>query len=68
MSGPLTACPATVHSEPLQAYMQGRLDIADKDLAIALSEAKRVGFGMPAAALVSQLMARIYRVDDPNKR
>lgn len=58
----------TVGSEPLQAYMQGRLDIADKDLAIAIGEAKRVGFAVPTAALVSQIMARIYRVDDSNKR
>ncbi len=68
MNGMVSMDDATVHSAPLQAYMQGRLAIADKDLAIALSEAKRVGFAVPTTALVSQIMARIYRVDDPNKR
>lgn len=68
MHGVVSMDDATVHSEGMQAYMRGRLEVAEKDLSIALREARRVGFAMPGTALVSQLMARIYRVDDDKKR
>ncbi len=68
MNGIVQMDDPTVHSDGIQDYMRGRLAIADKDLSIALSEAQRVGYTIPTTALVSQLMARIYRVDDPNKR
>ena len=48
--------------------LNGRLEVAEKDIAIALKGARRVGFAMPGAALVSQLMARVYGIDDPNRR
>lgn len=68
MNGVVQLDDATVHNEGLQAYLAGRLEIAEKDLAIALEEARRVGFAMPGTALVSQIMARIYRVEDGDKR
>ena len=68
MNGIVAMDDETVHSKPMQQYMRGRLAIAEKDLAIALVEAQRVGLAVPGAALVSQIMARIYRVDDSNKR
>ncbi len=68
MNGIVSMDDATAGSGALQSYMQGRLAIADKDLAIAMNEARRVGFAVPAASVVSQIMARVYRVDDPNKR
>lgn len=68
MNGIVAMDDDTVSSEGMQSYMRGRLAIAEKDLAIALKEAKRVGFAIPSAALVSQTMARVYRIDDPKKR
>lgn len=68
MHGVVAMDEATVHSEGMQAYMRGRLEVAEKDLSIALREARRVGYAMPGTALVSQIMARIYRVDDDKKR
>ena len=68
MAGVVSMDDETVSSQMMQDYMRGRLAIAEKDLAIALQEARRVGYAMPGTALVSQLMSRVYRVDDPQKR
>ncbi len=68
MNGVVCMDDETLQAKPTQAYLQGRLEIAEKDLAIALDEAKRAGFAIPATALVSQIMSRIYRVDDAMKR
>ncbi len=68
MNGVVSMDAATVRSEGMQSYMRGRLAVAEKDLSIALQEARRVGYAMPGAALVSQIMARIYRVEDDKKR
>ena len=68
MSGVVTMNAETVRDKNFQRYLSGRLEVAEKDLAIALREARRVGYAMPGTALVSQLMARVYRVDDPNRR
>jgi 3-hydroxyisobutyrate dehydrogenase len=68
MNGVVAAKAAMVGDPNFQSYLRGRLEVAEKDLAIALREARRVGFSMPGTALVSQIMARVYRVEDPNRR
>lgn len=68
MNGIVSMDEKTRSSKALQDYLKGRLEVAEKDIAIALKEARRVGFAMPGAALVSQLMARVYGIDDPNRR
>jgi 3-hydroxyisobutyrate dehydrogenase len=68
MNGVVASGDDLIKSAPMQSYMQGRLGIAEKDLALAIDEARRVGLAIPATALVSQLMGRVYRVEDPDKR
>jgi 3-hydroxyisobutyrate dehydrogenase len=55
-------------SEDMQTYLRTQMHVAEKDLAHALSLAREAGVALPGAALVSQLMARIYLVDDPGRR
>ena len=55
-------------SEAYQAYVRTQMLNAEKDLACALDLAREAGVSLPGAALVSQLMARIYVVDDPKRR
>lgn len=57
-----------IRSSERQAYLRRSMDIAEKDLAWALSLARKSGLAMPAAAVVSQSMARLYRVDDEGRR
>lgn len=51
-----------------EALMRTHLATAEKDLAHALELARKHGLALPTAALVSQGMARIYRLDDPRRR
>jgi hypothetical protein len=51
-----------------QDAMRVQLFNAEKDLAHALELARKNGFALPTAALVSQGMARIYRVEDRGRR
>jgi 3-hydroxyisobutyrate dehydrogenase len=55
-------------SEAYQHYVQTQMHNAEKDLACALDLARQAGVALPGAALVSQLMARIYLIDDPKRR
>jgi len=55
-------------SDPVQALMRNHMSIAEKDLAGALTLAREAGVSLPVAALVSQQMARLYGVEDPNRR
>src|SRR5439155_5032315 len=55
-------------SEAYQAYVRTQMLNAEKDLACAPDLAREAGVSLPGAALVSQLMARIYVVDDPKRR
>jgi len=55
-------------SEPVQALMRGHMNIAEKDLAWALQLARDAGVALPVGGLVSQLMARLYGVEDPKRR
>jgi len=56
------------NSEPFQALMRSHMQIAEKDLAGALELARRSGVALPVGALVSQSMARLYGVNDPERR
>lgn len=59
---------AARQSADMQAYLRTNMHVAEKDLAHALALAREAGVALPGAALVSQLMARIYLVDDPGRR
>ena len=61
--------PDTVRKgEGLQSSLRGNMHVAEKDLAHALSLAREVGITRPATALVSQIMARVYGVEDGARR
>ena len=55
-------------SEDMQTYLRTNMHVAEKDLAHALALARDAGVALPGAGLVSQLMARIYLVEDPGRR
>ena len=55
-------------SDGFQKLVRGHMKIAEKDLAWALELARDAGVALPAAALASQSMARIYGVEDPKRR
>ena len=55
-------------SEPVQKLMRNHMTIAEKDLAGVLALAREAQLALPVGALVSQLMARIYGVEDANRR
>ncbi len=50
------------------AFLSNQLVTAEKDLGHALELARKAGVSLPTAALVSQGMARIYRVEDRRRR
>src|SRR5690606_935035 len=55
-------------SEAVQALMRGHLEVAEKDLAGARALARKRGVALPGAALVSQIMARVYGVEGAGRR
>ena len=54
--------------EGLQSYMRGRMEIAQKDLGLALQMAHDHGIAMPVTGLVHQILARVYGVYDDRLR
>ena len=58
----------SARSEGLQSYFRGRMEIAQKDLSLALDQAREHGVAMPVTGLVSQLLARVYNVQDEKLR
>ena len=52
----------------MQSMLRGYMGVAEKDLAWALELARRAGVSLPVSGLVSQLMARIYGVEDGGRR
>jgi 3-hydroxyisobutyrate dehydrogenase-like beta-hydroxyacid dehydrogenase len=54
--------------EGLQSYLRGRMEIAQKDLGLALEMAEDQGVAMPVTGLVKQLIARTYGVWDERMR
>ena len=55
-------------SDGYQDFVRIQMHTAEKDLAHALELGRKNGVVMPAAAVVSQDMARIYRVNDSGRR
>jgi len=55
-------------SENLQTYLRGRMEIAQKDLGLALEMAHDHGIAMPVTGLVAQLPAKVYGVYDDDLR
>jgi 3-hydroxyisobutyrate dehydrogenase len=55
-------------SEGMQQYLRTQMHTAEKDLAWALRLAKESGVALPGAGLASQLMARVYGVEDAGRR
>jgi len=55
-------------SAAFQSLVSGHMYTAEKDLTWALQLARDAGVSLPVTGLVSQLMGRIYRVDDPGRR
>jgi len=55
-------------SENMQNYLRTQLYTAEKDLAWALKLAKDSGVALPGTALASQIMARVYAVEDAGRR
>ena len=55
-------------SEAVQKLVRGHTLVAEKDLAWALHLARENGLALPGAGLVSQLMARIYGLEDEGRR
>ncbi len=51
-----------------QAMLRGYTTLAEKDLAVTLAFAREHGVALPGAALCQQLMARVYGLEDPNRR
>ena len=54
--------------EGLQSYLRGRMEIARKDLGLALEMAGDHGVAMPVTGLVQQLLAKVYGVFDDDLR
>ena len=59
---------AAFRSEGLQSYLRGRMEIAQKDLGLALQMAAEHGIAMPVTGLVTQLLAKVYGVYDDKLR
>lgn len=51
-------------SDALQGFLRGRMEIAQKDLGLALQMAQDHGIAMPVTGLVTQLLAKVYGVYD----
>lgn len=55
-------------SEGFQKLVSGHMHTAEKDLAWALQLARASDLALPVSGLVSQLMARLYSVEDRDRR
>jgi 3-hydroxyisobutyrate dehydrogenase len=55
-------------SEAYQRVVRGHMHTAEKDLAWALQMARESGLTLPVSGLVSQTMARLYGVEDDQRR
>ena len=60
--------PEAAASDGFQDFVRLQMHTAEKDLAHALELGRKSGVALPAAGLVSQDMARIYRVIDDGRR
>jgi 3-hydroxyisobutyrate dehydrogenase len=57
--------PEDVEREGTRRFLQGYVDIADKDLDLIARLGDEAGFPVPTAELVRGLMPRIYRLETP---
>jgi 3-hydroxyisobutyrate dehydrogenase len=65
----LHKAPAEVRrDEGMQMMMRSFMLTAEKDLAWALHMARKAGVALPVGGLVSQMMARLYGVEDEARR
>ena len=55
-------------AEAHQARLRSFVELAEKDLAAALALARRHGLALPGTALASQIMARVYGLEDARRR
>jgi 3-hydroxyisobutyrate dehydrogenase-like beta-hydroxyacid dehydrogenase len=58
----------TRKSAGFQATMRGFATLAEKDLAVTLAFARECGVALPGTGLVSQLMGRLYALEDEGRR
>jgi 3-hydroxyisobutyrate dehydrogenase-like beta-hydroxyacid dehydrogenase len=59
---------ATRTSEGFQAMLRNFVTLAEKDLAVTLAFARECGVALPGAGLASQMMARVYGLEDAARR
>ena len=59
---------ASRKSDGFQTSLRGFVEIAEKDLAATLTLARDCGITLPGTALASQIMARVYGLEDPKRR
>jgi 3-hydroxyisobutyrate dehydrogenase len=52
----------------VQQMLRGFTTLAEKDLAVTLAFAREHGVALPGTALCQQLMARVYGLEDENRR
>ncbi len=55
-------------SEDMQSVLRGHVAVAEKDLAWTLQLARQAGVTLPGTALASQIMARVYGLEDEKRR
>ncbi len=61
--------PDAQRSDPgFQQMLHGYTTLAEKDLAVTLAFAREHGVALPGTALCQQVMARVYGLDDRNRR
>ncbi|MCC6848994.1 MAG: NAD(P)-dependent oxidoreductase [Deltaproteobacteria bacterium] len=51
-----------------QRMLRAYTTLAEKDLAVTLAFAREHGLALPGTGLCQQVMARVYGLDDPNRR
>jgi 3-hydroxyisobutyrate dehydrogenase len=59
--------PDSVEQEGMRRFLQGYVDIADKDLDLIARLGEDAGFPVPTAELVRTLTERIYRLETPGE-
>jgi 3-hydroxyisobutyrate dehydrogenase-like beta-hydroxyacid dehydrogenase len=56
------------HEPGFQQMLRAYTTLAEKDLAVTLAFAREYGVALPGAALCQQVMARVYGLEDRNRR
>jgi 3-hydroxyisobutyrate dehydrogenase-like beta-hydroxyacid dehydrogenase len=58
----------TRHSDGFQSMLTRFVELAEKDLAATLALARECGVALPGTGLASQIMARVYGLEDTKRR